>query len=124
MPVRDRLTGILLLLLAVAGWGAVAWLVTNESPVGRPVIQLAGAVAIGSAVGLTAWPLLWLLGFARQRTIAYRGDWSRAGRRAFIVGLTVTVLVMLRGQSTLSLPLAAFVITLAILVELAFSLRR
>ncbi len=124
MPVRDRLTGVLLLSLAIGAWGAVAWLVTTESPVGRPVIQLIGAVAIGGAVGLTAWPLLWLLGFARQRTIAYRGDWGRAGRRALILGLTVAVLVMLRGQSTLSLPLAAFVITLAILVELAFSLRR
>jgi hypothetical protein len=31
---------------------------------------------------------------------------------------------MLRGQATLSLPLAAFVITLAVLVELAFTLRR
>jgi hypothetical protein len=124
MPARDRLTGILLLLLAVGAWAAVAWLVTTESPVGRPVIQLVGAVAIGSAVGLTAWPLLWLLGFARQRTIAYRGDWGRAGRRALILGLTVAVLVMLRGQSTLSLPLAAFVVTLAVLVELAFSLRR
>lgn len=124
MIVRDRFIGLLLMLSAVAAWVAVGWLLVTVSPVDQPVVQLAGAVAIGSAVGITAWPLLWLIGFARQRTIAYRGDWSRAGRRAFIVGLTVVVLITLRGQSTLSVPLAAFVVTLAVLVELAFSLRR
>jgi hypothetical protein len=124
MLVRDRLTGLALILLAIGGWAAVAWLLVSISPVGQPLVQLAGAVAIGTAMGLTAWPLFWLLGFARQRAIAYRGDWARAGRRAVIVGLTVAVLVMLRGQSTLSWPLAAFVVTLAVLVEVAFSLRR
>jgi len=124
MLTRDRATGLVLLLAAVAAWAAVAWLVLNLSPVGQPMIQLAGAVTIGAAIGITAWPLFWLASYARQRTIAYRGDWSRAGRRALIAGLTASVLVMLRGQSTLSVPLAAFVITLAILVELAFSLRR
>ena len=121
---RDRITGFLLLLLALGAWVAVAWLLANRSPVGQPLIQLAGAVAIGTAVGLSAWPLFWLLGFARQRTIAYRGDWSRAGRRALIVGFTVGVLGMLRGQAILSLPLAAFVVTLAVLVEAAFSVKR
>jgi hypothetical protein len=124
MLARDRVIGFTLLLLAVAAWAAVGWLLLNRSPIGQPVIQLTGAVAIGTAVGITVWPLLWLLGYARQRTIAYRGDWSRAGRRALIVGLTVGVLVMLRGAATLSLPLAAFVITLAVLVEAAFSLKR
>ena len=124
MLVRDRITGFLLLLLAVGSWVAVAWLLLNRSPVGQPHVQLAGAVAIGTAIGISVWPLLWLLGYARQRTIAYRGDWSRAGRRALIVGLTVSVLIMLRGQAMLSVPLAAFVIVLAILVEAVFSLRR
>ena len=124
MLARDRVTGLALLPAAVAAWAAVAWLLVNRSPVGQPVIQLAGAVAVGAAIGITTWPLFWLASYARQRTIAYRGDWSRAGRRALIAGLTAAVLVMLRGQSTLSLPLAAFVITLAVLVELAFSLRR
>jgi len=124
MLVRDRITGFLLLLLAVGSWVAVAWLLLNRSPVGQPLVQLAGAVAIGTAIGISVWPLLWLLGYARQRTIAYRGDWSRAGRRALIVGLTVSVLIMLRGQAMLSVPLAAFVIVLAILVEAVFSLRR
>lgn len=124
MLARDRLTGLSLLLLAIGAWVGVGWLLLNRSPVGQPLVQLAGALSIGGAIGLTSWPLFWLVGYARQRTIAYRGDWGRAGRRALIVGLTVAVLVMLRGQSTLSLPLAAFVITLAILVEVAFSLRR
>jgi len=124
MLARDRATGLALLIAAVAAWAAVAWLLMNRSPVGQPGVQLAGAVAIGGAMAITVWPLFWLASHARQRTIAYRGDWSRAGRRAVIVGLTAAVLVMLRGQSTLSLSLAAFVITLAVLVELALSIRR
>jgi len=124
MLARDRATGFALLLAAVAAWAAVAWFLVNRSPVGQPAVQLTGAVAIGAAMAITVWPLFWLASRTRQRAIADRGDWSRAGRRALIVGLTATVLVMLRGQSTLSLPLAAFVITLAVLVELALSLRR
>ena len=124
MSARDRLTALLLLLLAVGSWVAVGWLLLNHSPVGQPFVQLAGAVLIGTAIGMTAWPLLWLVGSMRQRSAVYRGDWGRAGRRALIVALTVAVLVMLRGQSTLSLPLALFVITLAVLVEVAFSLKR
>lgn len=124
MTPRDRLTALLLLGLAVAAWVAVAWLLVNRSPVGDPVVVLTGAVLMGGATGLTAWPLFWLGGFMRQRRGEEAGDWGRAGRRALIVALTVTVLIMLRGQSTLTLPLALFVVTLAILVELAFSLRR
>ena len=124
MLLRDRTSGLLLLLLAVCAWGAVAWLLINRSPVGQPSIQLAGSLAIGTAVGISVWPLFWLAGYARQRTIAYRGDWSKAARRALIVGLTVGVLVMLRGQAMLSVPLAAFVITLAVLVEAAFNVKR
>jgi hypothetical protein len=124
MTPRDRLTALLLLGLAVAAWVAVAWLLANRSPVGDPMVVLTGAVLMGGAFGLTMWPLLWLAGFMRQGGGHEAGDWGRAGRRALIVSLTVTVLIMLRGQSTLTLPLALFVVTLAILVELAFSLRR
>ena len=124
MTARDRLTALLLLALASGAWIAVAWLLVNRSPVGDAVVQLAGAVLIGGAVGLTSWPLFWLGGFMRQRRADDAGDWGRAGRRALIVALTVSILIMMRGQSTLTLPIALFVVTLAILVELAFSLRR
>lgn len=124
MTVRDRLTALLLLVVAIGAWLAVGWLFLNRSPVGDPVIQLAGAVLLGGAIGLTAWPLIWLAGFMRQGRRDEASDWGRAGRRALIVALTVAVLIMLRGQSTLTVPLALFVVTLAVLVELAFSLRR
>ncbi len=124
MTARDRLTALLLLALAIGAWVAVGWVMLNLSPVGQPFVQLAGAVLLGTAIGLTVWPLVWLAATTRQTAPGARGDWGRAGRRALIVALTVAVLVMLRGQSTLSLPLALFVITLAVLVEVAFSLRR
>ena len=50
MRVRDRLAGLSLLLLAIAAWSAVAWLVLEWSPVGQPQVQLAGAVAFCSIV--------------------------------------------------------------------------
>ncbi len=124
MSSRDRVTGLVLLALAIAAWVAVGWLLVSRSPVGQPVIQLAGAVAIGTAIAITGWPLLWLVGLVRGRARGEGGDWTTAGRRAAIAGVTVGVLVMLRGQGALSTPLAIFVVTLGILVEAAFTLRR
>ncbi|MFN8621602.1 MAG: hypothetical protein U0869_12745 [Chloroflexota bacterium] len=139
MSSRDRTTGLLLLGLALLAWIAVAWLLVSRSPVGQPLVQLAGAVAIGTAVGISLWPAFWLVdavragrpgegddpdGVAVRRAPRPRGDWSTAGRRALVAGLTVGVLVMLRGQGVLGLPLAIFVVTLAVLVEVAFTVRR
>jgi hypothetical protein len=123
MPSRDRSTGLLLLGLAIGAWVAVGWLLVSRSPVGQPLVQLAGAIAIGTAVGITLWPVSWLAAYARGAGPG-RGDWATAGRRAAIAGLTVGVLVMLRGQGALSVPLAIFVVTLAVLVEAAFTWRR
>jgi hypothetical protein len=124
MFARDRWFGTALLLAATGVWVGVAWLVTARSPVGDPLVLFAGALAMGAGVSFTAWPLLWLLEFAAGRRVAYRGGWARAGRRAGLAGLTVAVLIVLRGEGSLSLPLAVFVVALALLVEGAFMLRR
>jgi hypothetical protein len=87
-------------------------------------VVVAGAVLLGAAVALTIAPVLWIAGFARTRRIAYRGDWLRAGRRAALCGLVVTLLVILRAQGALSLPMALFVIAMPVLVEVTLSVRR
>ncbi len=113
-----------LLLAALGAWLAAAWLLTSLSPRDDLQLQATGAVLLGSAVALTLLPLFWLASFARRRRIAYRGDWSRAGRRALLAGGVVTVLVLLRILGAFSLPLAAFVVAMALFVELILTARR
>lgn len=124
MYARDRLLNVSFFLAAIGAWLAVAWLLTSLSPREDPRIQAAGALTMGVAVTLTLLPLFWLASFARRRRIAYRGDWSRAARRAFLSGGVVTALVLLRVLDAFSLPLAAFVVAMAILVELILNPRQ
>ena len=121
---RDRLANVALLLAALAAWSALAYVVLNHDPAGNAGVLLAGALLLGTAVALTLLPLLWLAGFARAHRIAFRGDWWRAARRAALVGLVVTIFVVLRGQGLLSVPLALFVLAMAVFVEVTLSLRR
>jgi hypothetical protein len=121
---RDRLLNAALFLAAIGAWLAAAWLLTSISPRDDAQIQAIGAVLLGVAVALTLWPLFWLASFARRRRIAYRGDWSRAARRALLAGGVVTVLVLLRVMGAFSLPLAAFVVAMALFVELILTARR
>jgi hypothetical protein len=120
----DRLVNVVLLSLAVAAWVAVAYVFTTMDPRGNASAVVAGAVLLGAAIALTLAPLLWLATFARNKRIAYRGDWWRAIRRGALVGLVALLLVLLRGQGALSPPLTIFVITMAVLVEVTLSLRR
>ncbi len=121
---RDRLANVALLLAATGAWAALAYVALNHDPAGDAAVLLAGALLLGAAVALTLLPLLWLAGFARARRIAYRGDWWRAARRAALVGLVVTIFVVLRGQDLLSVPLALFVLAMAVFMEVTLSLRR
>lgn len=115
----------MLLLLAAVAWAGVAYVVLTLDPVGNTGILLTGALLLGGAVAVTLAPLLWVGGFVvRGRNIAYRGDWWRAARRAALVGLAVTLLVVLRGQGLLTTPLALFVIAMAAVIELTLWLRR
>ena len=120
----DRLANVGLLAIALAAWAAVALILVTSDPRTDAAVLLAGALALGGAVVVTLVPLLWLVGFALQGRIAYRGDWWRAARRAALVGLVVAIFVVLRGEQALNLPLALFVVAMAVLVELTLSLRR
>ena len=103
---------------------AVWYVFTSFDPRVDSTMLLSGALLLGAAVSLTLAPLLWVGTFVRNRGIAYRGDWARATRRAALVGLVIVLFVLLRAQDALSLPVAAFIVTMAVLVELTLSLRR
>jgi hypothetical protein len=120
----DRLTNLVLLTGALATWAVVALILVTFDPRADAAVLLAGALTLGAAIAGTLAPLLWLIGFALQGRIAYRGDWWRAARRAALVGLIVAIFVLLRGEGALNLPLALFVVAMAVLVELTLSLRR
>jgi hypothetical protein len=105
-------------------WGGVAYVLTSVNPRSDSTAVVAGALLLGAAVALTVAPVLWIAGFARTRSIAYRGDWIRAIRRACLCGLVVTLLVILRAQGALSPPMAIFVIAMPVLVEITLSVRR
>ncbi len=120
----DRLTNVGLFTLALAAWAGVAIILVTFDPRADAAVLLAGALTLGAAVAGTLAPLSWLAGFALQGRMAYRGDWWRAARRAALTGLIVAIFVVLRGEQALNLPLALFVVAMAVLVELMLSLRR
>jgi hypothetical protein len=124
MDARDRLANLGILGAAVLVWVLVALIVTTRDPVAEPLAGFIGAALIGLAVGLTATPVAWLLVFGRHRRIAYRGDWIRAARRGGWIGLIVAIFIVLRLQGALELPIALFIIALAMVAEATLSADR
>src|SRR5262249_25551749 len=104
-------------------WAAVGYVLTTLDPRAGSDIVVVGALLLGTAITLTVIPVLWIAAFAR-RHIAYRGAWIRAVRRGALGGLVVALLVILRAESALSVPMAAFVVGMPILVEVSLSVRR
>lgn len=100
----------------------VAWLVVSVvlamlSPEGDAGAQLLGALALGTAVALTLWPLLW----SASRSSA--GAITTAGRRSGLVGLVIAILVILRAIDVVALPVLIFLVVGAIVVEIGFTMR-
>ena len=124
MDPRDRTANLGFFAAAGVAWVLVGLVVTTRDPVTDPSAGVIGAVLIGLAVALTLVPLLWLTVFGRHHQIAYRGDWVRAIRRAAWVGIVVTVLIVLRVQGLLELPIALFMIALVLVAEATLSADR
>jgi hypothetical protein len=124
METRDRLTNLALFGAAAIVWLLVALVVTTRDPIEDPGAGFIGAALIGLAVGLTTVPIFWLVVFGRHRRISYRGDWTRAARRGGWVGLVVAVLVVLRLQGVLELPIALFIVALVLVAEATLSAER
>ena len=115
---RERTLTILLVAAAIAAWFVVAFVLGFISPEGDAGAQLLGASALGAATALTLWPLLW------SPTRRHHGSLATSGRRAFLAGAVVSILVILRAIDVVSTIVIVFVILGAVVIELAFSLRR
>ena len=124
MEARDRRLSLALFAVGGVAWVVVGVVVLTLDPRTSALNGYIGAGAIGLAIGLTTAPLFWLVGFARQRRIAYRGDWTRALRRGAWVAVLVAVIVVLRLQGILQLPIALFLVALAWIAESAISSQR
>jgi hypothetical protein len=124
MEARDRLMNLGIFGAAFVVWVLVGLVVTTQDPIADHGAAFLGALLMGLAVGLTTIPLFWLGAFGRHRRIAYQGDWTRAVRRGAWVGLIVTVLVVLRVQGALELPIALFMFALVIVAEATLSAER
>lgn len=124
MEGRDRLANLGILAAALVVWVLVWLVVTTRDPIDDRSARFVGAGLIGLAVGLTTMPLFWLVVFARHRRIAYRGDWIRAIRRGAWVGLLVMVLVLLRLEGVLVLPIVLFMLALVVVAEMTLSAER
>ena len=124
MEPRDRLANLGFFAAAAMVWVLVGLVVTTRDPVADPGAGFLGAALIGLAVALTLVPLLWLAVFSRHRMIAFRGDWLRAIRRSAWVGIVVAVLIVLRVQGLLELPIALFMMALVVIAEATLSAER
>ena len=112
--------------LTLLGIGAIAWVIVigiavAVNPLTDPGMGIVGAGALGFAVAASAAPVFWLVGFARQRRIAYRGDWLRAIRRGAWVGVLVAIFVVMRLNDIFQLPIALFLLALALVAEVTLT---
>ena len=121
MQPRDRRVVLLLLAVAAIGWAAVALVLLTVDPRADTGAGFLGGGALGVAVAASVAPLLWLLAFARQRRIAYRGDWTRAIRRGAWIGLLVAVFVVMRINGVFQPQIGLFFAALALVAEVTLS---
>lgn len=118
MSARERTITLVLIVAAIAAWVVLALVFTTVSPVADAGAQLLGALALGAAVALTLWPLLWMVSRSNP------GSLVASGRRSALAGLVVTILVVLRAIDVVTLPVILFLVVGAVLVEAGFTLRR
>lgn len=124
MERRDRWACLALLLAGLLAWLGVAVVLLTQDPGTSAGIRYTGAGLIGLATGLTAAPTFWLVAFALQRRISFRGDWLRAARRGAWVGGVVGLVVVLRVEGLFQPQIGLFVAALAIVAEVSLSARR
>ena len=109
---------MVLVAAAIAAWFVVGVVLAFVSPQGNAGAQLLGAAVFGAAVALTLWPLLW------SASRAAPGSLTVSGRRSALAGAAVAVLVILRAIEVVSPVVLIFVVVCAVVIEVAFTLRR
>lgn len=118
---RDRRLCLALFGVAALAWVAVAIVGFTVDPLASPSGGFIGAGALGAASAITAAPLFWLAWFARQRRIAYRGDWTRAARRGAWIGVLAAVFVVMRLNGVFQPEIGLFLVALAVVAEVTLS---
>ena len=118
---RDRRLSLALFGVAAVAWVLVAFVGVTVDPLASAAGGFIGAAALGVAAAFTAAPLFWLAWFARQRRIAYRGDWPRALRRGAWVGAVVAVFVVMRLNGIFQPEIGLFLAALALVAEVTLS---
>jgi hypothetical protein len=124
MDARDRTANLGFFGAAAVVWVLVGLVVMTRDPVVDRSAGFVGAFLIGLAIALTLIPIIWLTVYGRHRQIAYQGDWLRAIRRGVWVGIVAAVLIVLRLQGLLELPIALFMIALVVVAEATLSAER
>ncbi|HEY7736404.1 MAG TPA: hypothetical protein VH813_06385 [Candidatus Limnocylindrales bacterium] len=124
MESRDRMANLGLIGAAALVWLLVGLVVTTRDPRLDPGIGFLGAGLMGLALALTTIPLFWLVVFARNRRIAFKGDWMRAIRRGAWVGAAVGLLIVFRIQGLFEPAIALFVIAMVVVAEFTLSVER
>lgn len=118
---RDRRLCLVLFAVAALAWAGVGVVGFTVDPLASQSGGFIGAGALGAASALTAAPLFWLAWFARQRRIAYRGDWARAARRGAWIGVLAAVFVVMRLNGIFQPEIGLFLVALALVAEVTLS---
>lgn len=115
---RERTITIVLVASAIVAWFAFAFVLAFVSPERDAAAQLLGAFVFGATAALTVWPLLWSMVRSSPDGL------SASGRRSFIIGGAITLLIILRAIDVVSPVVVLAVVVGGIVIELAFRLRR
>lgn len=112
------LLGVLALVLLVAFAGNACPVETEAQPCPDATRNVTVAVLLASVgVALLVTPFAFLAEFVARRRIVYRGAWLRAARRGVLVGLVLASLAGLRLGGALTVPVAIFIVILAVAAE-------
>jgi MFS family permease len=112
------LLGILAFVLLIGFAGNACPVETEAQPCPDAARNVAVAIFLASVgAALLVTPFAFLAEVVARRRIVYRGAWVRAARRGVLVGLVLAALAGLRLGGALSVPVAIFMISLAVAAE-------
>jgi Flp pilus assembly protein CpaB len=122
---RHRVVVVALVLLAVLAGVLLVGFAGRACPVETPAQPCTDAARnrvlvvtmAALTIGLAVTPFAFLGEVVARRRIVYRGAWLRAARRGVLAGLVVAALAGLRLGGALNVPIAIFVVIVAVVIE-------